>query len=87
MGVHAASPRMAEWHRDNAEELHLPELYDVDDVVAVFRAAGFDAAIARLAIRFVPAAGHGHHGGGRLPDWLEYYCDYKVMLRFSRAAA
>jgi hypothetical protein len=34
---------MAEWHRDNVEELHLPELYDIDGVVTVFKEAGFDA--------------------------------------------
>ena len=68
MGVHIASPLMAEWHRANADELHLPELYDIDEVVTVFEAAGFHAAAARLAIRFVPTAGHGHHGRGRLLD-------------------
>jgi SAM-dependent methyltransferase len=87
MGVHAASPMMAEWHAGNVEELHLPELYDIDEVVAVFKAAGFDAAAGRLAIRFVPTAGHGHHGGGRLLDWLHYYCDQKLLLRFGRPAA
>ena len=87
MGVHAASPLMADWHRANAEELHLPELYDIDDVVAVFEAAGFHAAAARLAIGFVPTAGHGHHDRGRLVDWLDYYRDQKLLLRFSRTAA
>lgn len=86
MGVHAASPLMAEWHRANAERLHLPALYDIDGVIAIFEAAGFDAAGARLAIRFVPTAGHGHHDRGRLLDWLDYYCDQKLMLRFSRTA-
>ncbi len=86
MGVHAASPLMAEWHRANAEELHLPELHDIDEVVAVFEAAGFHAAAARLAIGFVPTAGHGHHGQGRLLDWLDYYRDQKLLLRLSRTA-
>ena len=66
MGVHAASPLMAEWHRANFEELHLPELYDIDEVVTVFKDAGFDAAASRLAIRFVPTTGRGHHSRGRL---------------------
>ena len=86
MGVHAASPLMAEWQRANVEELHLPKLYDIDEVVAAFTAAGFDAAAARLAIRFVPTPGREHHGRGRLLDWLDYYCDQKLLLRFSRSA-
>jgi SAM-dependent methyltransferase len=86
MGVHAASPLMTEWHRANVEALHLPELYDIDEVVAVFEAAGFDAAAARLAIRFVPNSDHRDHDRGRLLDWLDYYCDQKLLLRFSRAA-
>ncbi len=86
MGVHSASPVMAEWHSANNEELHLPGLYDIDDVIDVFQAAGFHAAAARLAIRFVPTAGHGHHRQGRLLDWLDYYGDQKLLLRFSRAA-
>jgi SAM-dependent methyltransferase len=86
MGVHAASPLMAEWHRANVDELQLPELYDIDDVVAIFQAAGFNAAAARLAIGLVPAASHGHHGPGRLIDWLDYYRDQKFLLRFTRPA-
>jgi SAM-dependent methyltransferase len=86
MGVHTASPLMAEWHAANAEELHLPALYNVDDVVAVFQAAGFDAAASRLAMRFVPTVGHAEHGSGRLLDWLDYYYDQKLLLRFNRAA-
>ncbi len=84
MGVHSGSPMGAAWHQANAEELGLPRLYDVDDVVAVFETVGFDAAAARLAMRFVPVTGHGHHERGRLLDWLEYY-DTKLMLRFRRA--
>jgi SAM-dependent methyltransferase len=87
MGVHSASPLMADWHRANADELHLPKLYDIDEVIAAFTAAGFDAAAARLAVRFVPTAGHGHHDRGRLLDWLDYYHDQKLLLRFSRDAS
>jgi SAM-dependent methyltransferase len=83
MGVHTRSPLMAEWHSGNAIELHLPKLYDIDDVVATFRAAGFDASAARLALHFVPAASHGPDGNP-LFDWLNYYHDQKLLLRFSR---
>jgi SAM-dependent methyltransferase len=85
MGVHSGSALMAEWHRANASELHLPELYDIDDVIAAFRSVGFDAAASRLAMRFVPTTGHGHDGAVRLLDWLAYYYDDKPLLRFRRA--
>ena len=84
MGVHAGSPLMAEWHRANIEELHLPKLYNIDEVIAVFNAAGYHAAAARLPVGFVPTTGHAHHGEGRLLDWLDYYYDQKLLLRFSR---
>lgn len=86
MGVHAASPLMVEWHRANVEELRLPDLNDIDHVVAIFQAEGFDAAASRLAIGFVPTASHGHHGQGRLVDWVDYYGDQKLLLRFTRTA-
>jgi SAM-dependent methyltransferase len=84
IGVHAGSRLMADWHRANAEELHMPKLYDIDEAVAVFEAEGFEAAAARLAMRFVPASGHGHEHPRRLLDWLDYYYDQKLLLRFSR---
>jgi hypothetical protein len=84
MGVHTGSELMVEWHAANREELRLPPLYDIDDVVATFRRTGFDASVARLAIRFVPTPGRGHHREGRLLDWLAYYHDQKLMLRFAR---
>lgn len=83
IGVHAGSPRMADWHRRNAEELHLPRLYTIDEVMDVFRTAGFGAEASRLAMRFVPAVGHGHDHGQML-DWLDYYYQQKLMLRFQR---
>lgn len=86
MGVHAASPLMAAWHAANAEEMGLPRLYDPDDVVAAFTAAGFDVAAGRLALRFVPAPGGGHHGSGRLVDWLDYYTEQKLIFRLARPA-
>jgi hypothetical protein len=85
LGMHAASPLMVEWHAANAAEMDMPELYAIDDVVATFQAAGFEAAASRLAVRFVPAVGHLHDR--RLLDWLDYYYDQKLLLRFSRASA
>jgi hypothetical protein len=32
----------------------------------------------------VPAAGHHGHDAGRLLDWLDYYYDQKLLLRFTR---
>ncbi|HEV2310938.1 MAG TPA: hypothetical protein VGU73_10455, partial [Acidimicrobiia bacterium] len=84
MGVHSGSPLTAAWHKANAEGLALPPLYDVDDVVATFEAEGFEASASRLAVHFVPVAGHGHHERGRLLEWLDYYYDQKLMLRFRR---
>jgi SAM-dependent methyltransferase len=84
MGVHVGSPLMVEWHAANREELRLPPLYSVDDVIATFCRAGFDASVARLAIRFVPVTGRGHGHDGRSLDWLAYYYDQKLLLRFTR---
>lgn len=86
MGMHTRSPLQARWHAEHAESMGLPPLYDLDEVVAAFRGAGFIASAARLPIRFVPADGHGHHERGELFDWIEYYCDHKVLLRFERPA-
>jgi SAM-dependent methyltransferase len=83
MGVHTRSPLMVEWHAANREALRLPPLYDIDDVIAVFRRAGFDASVARLGIRFVPVAGRAHNHEGRSLDWLSYYHDDKLLLRFA----
>lgn len=83
MGVHAQSPLLAEWHAANADKMHLPQLYEIDDVVTTFRTAGFDASAARLKVNFIPAAGHVHDGS-RLVDWISYYYDQKLLLRFSR---
>lgn len=84
IGVHTGSPVMVKWHAENVDALDLPPLNDIEDVIAVFERAGFEAAAARLAVRFVPAAGHHGHGRGRLLDWLDYYYDQKLLLRFTR---
>ena len=83
MGVHTASPLMVDWHAANRDELDLPALYEVDDVVATFRSAGFDPAIARLAIRFMPITDGTHVD--RSVDWLTYYTDHKLLFRFTRS--
>ena len=81
---HAGSPLMAEWHAAHREELQLPPLHDLDDVVAACKRAGFDASVARLALRFVPCGEGDHHEAGRVLDWLTYYSDHKLLLRFAR---
>ena len=73
---------MVEWHTAHRQELRLPPLYDVDDVISTFQRAGFEASVARLAIRFVPVTGHDHEG--RSLGWLDYYHDQKLLLRFAR---
>jgi SAM-dependent methyltransferase len=84
MGVHTRSRLMVEWHAENREELGLPALYDLDDVIATFRSAGFGVSVARLPLRFVPVSGrHDDHDGPAF-DWLSYYHDDKVLLRFAR---
>jgi len=87
MGVHTGSPLMVQWHADNADALGLPKLSDLDEVVAAFRGAGFDASLSRLGVRFVPADSHRHHDRGTLAEWVEYYCDHKMLLRFARPPA
>lgn len=86
MGVHTGSPLMVDWHAANREELQLPPLYAIDDVIATFRRAGFEASVARLATHFVPTSGHGHDHQGRVLEWLAYYYDHKLLLRFNRQA-
>lgn len=81
-GVHAESPRMAEWHEREAEQLGLPPLYTLDDLARAFTEAGFTAAAARLKMGFVPMSGHTP----TLAAGLEYFYEHKVMLRFEKPA-
>jgi SAM-dependent methyltransferase len=83
MGVHAGSPLMVEWHREHGAELNLPPLHDVDGVVASFVGAGFDVAVSRLKIGFVPLTAHS----SRVLEWLDYYHEKKLFFRFNRPAA
>jgi SAM-dependent methyltransferase len=85
IGVHSESPLMTEWHRANVEELQLPKLYSIDEVAAVFGAAGFAVAAARLKIGFVPESGHhGHDDPGSFWRRIEYYNEHKLLLRCTR---
>jgi SAM-dependent methyltransferase len=84
MGVHSGSPLMEEWHAAHRQELRLPPLYDIDEVIATFRRSGFEASVARLALRFVPVTSGGQDHEGRCLDWLAYYYDQKLLLRFAR---
>jgi SAM-dependent methyltransferase len=88
MGVHAQSSLMSAWHAANAAALDLPRLYHLDDVVGVFEGAGFEAAVARLQLRFVPVSAHrtGREDRGDLIEWLDYYDHDKVLFRFARPA-
>jgi SAM-dependent methyltransferase len=85
MGVHTDSPIMMAWHGDNASVLGLPGPYHLDEVANVFQAAGFEAAVGRLPIRFVPVHAHRRdaHDSG-LCSWLDYYYRDKVMFRFTK---
>jgi SAM-dependent methyltransferase len=80
VGVHAASPGMADWHARNADRLGLPPLYALDDLIEVFVAAGFDAAVSRLKVGFVPVSRHAPS----FPAGVEYFYEHKVMLRFTK---
>jgi SAM-dependent methyltransferase len=86
MGVHAGSPKMAAWHASAADELALPKLHDLDEVVEAFAGAGFDVSVARLRIGFVPVTGGrgGHEHRQGLAGWLDYYARDKVLFRFTR---
>jgi len=82
MGVHAATPNMADWHARSAERLQLPPLYALDDVIGSFAKVGFETAVAHLKMGFVPASSHAPS----FPAGLEYFYDHKVMLRFEKPA-
>jgi SAM-dependent methyltransferase len=84
MGVHAGSPGMADWHAENAERLDLPALYTLDEVIRAFTGAGFEAAVSRLKIGFVPLS--SDHASS-FPGGLEYFYEHKLVLRFTRPRA
>ena len=80
MGMHRGSPVVADWHEAHRAELALPDLYDVDEVVDRFAGAGYEVAATRLRPGFTPAAGHVP----KLLEWLDYYNETKLLLRFTR---
>ena len=88
MGMHSGSPLMAEWHASNAQDLGLPRIYSLDEVVDVFEVAGFDVAISRLKLGFVPVSAHGadHDASHSVMDWITYYSEDKALFRFTTAA-
>lgn len=88
MGVHAGSSLMSTWHAENAVQLGLPPLHDLDEVSAVFVDAGFSVSVANLRFGFIPvSSGHGHDHRTDLAAWLRYYTREKVLLRFHRPGA
>ncbi len=82
MGVHADAPQMAAWHARNAARLTLPPLYTLDEVIAAFAAVGFEAAVSRLKIGFVPLSEHAPS----FPAGLDYFYEHKVIMRFAKPA-
>lgn len=89
MGVHSGSRLMSAWHAAHSAELRLPRLYGLDEVAGMFETAGFDVAVGRLRIRFVPVSAHRRQREERrdLLDWLDYYSRDKVMFRLTRPPA
>jgi hypothetical protein len=81
LGVHGAAPEMAKWHAANAERLHLPSLYTLDDLTAAFAAVGFEAPVSRLKVGFIPAS---RDHAPSFPAGLDYFYEHKVMLRFTK---
>lgn len=86
IGVHADSPLMVAWHGEKATDLDLPGPYRLDEVADIFESAGFDVAVGRLPMRFVPVHAHRSesHADTSLSSWLDYYYRDKVMFRFTK---
>jgi len=86
IGVHADSPLLVGWHHDHVDELKLPRLYSVDEVMSVFSDIGFECAAARLQMGFVPAVLPEVGLTARLVEWLDYNYERKLLLRFTKRA-
>ncbi len=85
MGVHAGSRLMSDWHAASATELHLPPLHDLDDVALVFEGVGFEVALSRLHLTFIPVwtLRSGADDRRDLLEWLDYYSRDKMLFRFT----
>ena len=81
MGAHDRNPMMPAWHRDYSRVMNMPPIYSLSEVSRVFDEAGFDVAIGRIAFDFIPTEGHLEPD---LLTWVTYYCDTKLLFRFTR---
>lgn len=86
LGVHADSALTAAWHASAVDELAMPPIRHVDEVAQTFAGAGFDVAVARLKLDFVPVDAHRDDPGRHdLAAWLAYYHEDKYLIRFTRS--
>lgn len=86
LGVHADSPLTAAWHASAKDELGMPPIRHVDEVAQIFVEAGFDVAVARLRLDFVPVDAHREDPDAHdLAAWLDYYHEDKFLIRFTRS--
>ncbi len=85
LGVHADSALTAAWHASAKDELGMPPIRHVDEVARTFVDAGFDVAVARLKLDFVPVEAHRDDLDAHdLAAWLAYYHEDKYLIRFTR---
>jgi SAM-dependent methyltransferase len=81
MGTHDRNPALASWHASVAEQLGLPPIYSLEDVLGAFTAAGFEPHLGRLRVPFVPGWALA---GKDLDQTLDYYDRHKMMFKFVR---
>lgn len=86
LGVHADSPLTSAWHASAVDELGMPPIRHVGEVARIFTAAGFEVAVARLELDFVPVEAHREDAADHdLAAWLDYYHEDKYLIRFTRS--
>jgi hypothetical protein len=66
IGMHDRYPLIARWHRDLSRSIELPPVYVLDEVATALTAAGFDVAVTRFDLGFLPVAGHTQADAGTL---------------------